>query len=191
LEEKGVTITFSDCYKSIESEDYFIAFLSPLATDGKSQSYYSEFNGLYEPSSQQINDLSPIIYFQCMGMRMLFTGDASSIQEKLVIQNYLTGFYDQVFGQGKVNLIGVDFLKLGHHGDENSSCQEFLEITLPKNAVASCGTSNPYGHPSSSTLDRLILVNPNVKLYRTDLSGNIIVTASKNNSYKVTTNQSY
>ena len=191
MKENKTNVIYSDCYKRIDGGDYFIAFLSPLATDGKSQSYYSEFNGFYQPNSKQINDLSPIIYLQCMGIRMVFTGDASSIQEKLVIQNYLTGFYDQVFGKGKINLVGVDFLKLGHHGDDKSSSQEFLQILLPKNAVVSCGTANPYGHPASSTLDRLVGVNPTVNLYRTDLSGNVCVTASKNNNYNVTTSQTY
>ncbi|HWN11052.1 MAG TPA: ComEC/Rec2 family competence protein [Pyrinomonadaceae bacterium] len=67
-------------------------------------------------------------------------------------------------------------LKIGHHGSKYASAQDFLDRVKPDVAIVSCGEWNRYGHPSQVVLDRLKTVNPNVKLYRTDLHGEITIT---------------
>jgi hypothetical protein len=58
----------------------------------------------------------------------------------------------------------------------------------PEVAIVSCGAWNRYGHPSQAVLDRLRAANPNVKLYRTDLQGEItITTRGKDNEIVVKT----
>jgi len=44
----------------------------------------------------------------------------------------------------------------------------------PEIAIVSCGAWNRYGHPNQAVLDRLRAAN--VKLYRTDLQGEITLT---------------
>jgi hypothetical protein len=44
----------------------------------------------------------------------------------------------------------------------------------PEIAIVSCGAWNRYGHPAQAVLDRLKAAN--VKLYRTDLHGEITLT---------------
>ena len=67
-------------------------------------------------------------------------------------------------------------LKIGHHGSKYATSKDFLERVQPEVAIVSCGAWNRYGHPSQAVLDRLRAANPNVKLYRTDLQGEITIT---------------
>ncbi len=67
-------------------------------------------------------------------------------------------------------------LKIGHHGSKYASSGDFLNRVQPEVAIISCGAWNRYGHPSQAVLDRLRAANPNVKLYRTDLQGEITIT---------------
>lgn len=67
-------------------------------------------------------------------------------------------------------------LKVGHHGSKYASSADFLNRVKPEIAIISCGAWNRYGHPSQQVLDRLRAANSNVKLYRTDLQGEIALT---------------
>jgi beta-lactamase superfamily II metal-dependent hydrolase len=67
-------------------------------------------------------------------------------------------------------------LKVPHHGSKYASSKDFLERVKPEVAIVSCGAWNRYGHPAQAVLDRLKAANPNVKLYRTDLQGEITIT---------------
>ena len=70
-------------------------------------------------------------------------------------------------------------LKIGHHGSKYASSGDFLNRVQPEVAIVSCGAWNRYGHPSQAVLDRLRAAN--VKLYRTDLQGEITITTRGNN----------
>ncbi len=65
-------------------------------------------------------------------------------------------------------------LKVSHHGSKYASSGDFLNRVKPEIAIVSCGAWNRYGHPSQAVLDRLRAAN--VKLYRTDLQGEITIT---------------
>ena len=65
-------------------------------------------------------------------------------------------------------------LKIGHHGSKYASSDSFLKRVKPQIAIVSCGAWNRYGHPAQTVLDRLKAAN--VKLYRTDLHGEITIT---------------
>lgn len=67
-------------------------------------------------------------------------------------------------------------LKVGHHGSKYATSADFLNRVKPEIAIISCGAWNRYGHPSQAVLDRLRAVNPALKLYRTDLHGEITLT---------------
>ena len=66
-------------------------------------------------------------------------------------------------------------LKVGHHGGETSTSEEFLRAVAPEYAVISVGKNNGYGHPSEGVLGRL--KDAGVELYRTDLQGTVICTS--------------
>jgi competence protein ComEC len=90
---------------------------------------------------------------------MLFAGDAEDQTEHRLLTKDL-------------NLEG-QVLKVSHHGSKYASSNGFLERVKPAIAIISCGAWNRYGHPAQSVLDRLRAANPAIKLYRTDLHGEI------------------
>ncbi|RQD69400.1 MAG: MBL fold metallo-hydrolase, partial [Tindallia sp. MSAO_Bac2] len=69
-----------------------------------------------------------------------------------------------------------DILKVGHHGSRTSTSQEFLEVVSPSTAVIQVGEDNRYGHPHEEVLNRLALAG--VDIYRTDISGTIVITSN-------------
>lgn len=72
--------------------------------------------------------------------------------------------------------LDVDILKLGHHGSDSSSIQEFIDMTSPLHSIASCGLDNTFGHPSRRVLKRLERVSSTI--WRTDLQGDIVLEMS-------------
>jgi beta-lactamase superfamily II metal-dependent hydrolase len=90
---------------------------------------------------------------------MLFTGDAEFETEALMMKSGAP--------------LRAQVLKVGHHGSRHATSGKFLNAVNPEAAIISCGDDNKYGHPAQLTLDRLRRAN--VKVYRTDLSGEIAI----------------
>lgn len=105
------------------------------------------------------NDKSLVIGFNLLSNSFLITGDAPIKIEKQIIKDNPK--------------LKVDILKIGHHGSDTSTCQEFISAIKPKEAIVSVGR-NYYGHPSSKVLS--LLKKYNVKIHRTDKEGTIIYT---------------
>ena len=68
-------------------------------------------------------------------------------------------------------------LKVGHHGSNTATTQEFLDAIKPKYALISCGQNNKFNHPSKEVVDRLD--KQNVSIVRTDELGTIMITITK------------
>ncbi|MEA4822217.1 MAG: hypothetical protein VB122_08355, partial [Erysipelotrichales bacterium] len=124
-------------------------------------------NGNYDNG----NDNSLVIYLEANDLKYLFTGDISSIVEKNIIKEYPD--------------LRIDVLKISHHGSKTSTSEEFLKSIKPTLAIISVGKNNYYGHPNFEVLVRLY--RNNIKYYRTDLQGTIIVT--KMNDYILKINE--
>ena len=75
-------------------------------------------------------------------------------------------------------------LKVGHHGSDTSSSQEFLNEVKPQIAIISVGKGNTYGHPKQTTIDKLQKIN--ARIYRTDESGTITITCDGKNNIVTT-----
>jgi len=176
LEDKGATFDISEQGKCFYDKDYFVGFLSPLPI-GMSGSSYRDFNFSSQPTSSQINDVSPFIYLEYKGIRFLFTGDSGKTQELKLTEDYKKGVFNGYFKNANVNinLSSIDFLKVSHHGSDDGTCQEFLDLINPDNSIISVGSNNFYGHPSSSLLYRLKPENSARQIWRTDYSGTIKV----------------
>ena len=182
MEIRKVEIAYSTMGDKILADEYIIAFLSPCWTTYGDA--YGEFNGYPSPTDTQVNNLSPIIYLEYAGVTFLFTGDAGYQQEKLVENNCNIGMYDRFF-ENRVKLNQIDFLKVAHHGAEDCSSQDFLNIIQPKNAIISVGGDNVYGHPSSLVINRLYASNQNVNVLRTDVYGTISVTVNQFGDFQI------
>ena len=72
----------------------------------------------------------------------------------------------------------TDVLKVGHHGSNTSSSQEFLEQVLPKYAIIMAGEGNSYGLPKEKIIKRL--EDLGTTIYRTDKNGTIEMTSDGN-----------
>lgn len=110
------------------------------------------------------NDGSIILLLTFGQTSMLLTGDAG-VEQELAILPKLTELLSK---QGQATL---DILKVGHHGSDTSSSQEFLDVIKPETAIISVGQDNDYRHPSSFILDRLRTGGTTV--YRTDYDGSV------------------
>lgn len=104
------------------------------------------------------NNDSVVIFLDFMDTECLFTGDMEEkAEEGLLSDGYM---------------IDADILKVAHHGSSTGTSEDFLAAVSPEYAVISCGEENSYGHPHDETLD--LLGEYNLKLYRTDISGDIL-----------------
>ena len=129
----------------IFSNDLEIFLLNPL--------YDSDF--YKEPD---FNNASIVVKLFYKNANFLFSGDIEELAEKklLVWQNILQS----------------DILKVGHHGSSTSTTLEFLDKVNPSIAVITVGKNN-FGHPSQKVIERL--EDRNIKIYRTDEDGTIII----------------
>lgn len=109
-----------------------------------------------------LNNSSVMVMLTYGSRKFLFTGDAENGEENTITAD-----------------IDCDVLKVGHHGSSTSTSRAFLTAASPEYAVISCGMGNSYGHPHIETLDRL--KGAGVKVYRTDLQGDIIMTCDGEN----------
>lgn len=102
-----------------------------------------------------LNLSSLVIHMTYEGQSFLFMGDAEK-------ENEQAKFWPQ-----------VDVLKIGHHGSKTSSSKAFLDQTNPQIAIISLGKDNIYHHPSQEVIERLEQIN--TQIYRTDVSGTILL----------------
>ena len=114
-------------------------------------------------SNNAINNNSLVCKLVYKNLSMLFTGDIEEIAEKVILSKYVN----------KQEVLNADILKVAHHGSKSSSIKEFINAVNPKYAVIGVGKDNKFGHPSEKTLETLN--DKNVKIYRTDISGEIMI----------------
>ena len=133
------------------------------------QEYYDESN---LGDAEKRNAISPIGILEYNGFRLVLTGDSNEINEPT--------FVERVGGN-----LDCDVLKVGHHGSESSSTEEFLDAVDCEYAVISCNAEgNTYYHPRQTTLDRF--VERDMTIYRTDNNGNIVLTVRDESDFEFT-----
>ena len=120
-------------------------------------------------SDNAINNNSLVCKLIYKNFSMLFTGDIEEIAEKAILSKYIN----------KQEVLNADILKVAHHGSKTSSIKEFINAVNPKYAVIGVGKDNKFGHPSEKTLETFN--NKNVKTYRTDISGEIVIITDGDN----------
>ncbi|MFQ3611957.1 MAG: MBL fold metallo-hydrolase [Fimbriimonadales bacterium] len=108
------------------------------------------------------NNNSIVLRITFGSVRVLFTGDMEREQRNRLYRERAD--------------LRAEILKVAHHGAHNGTDSEFLRRVQPKVAVISCGLNNRYGHPHRETLQALR--GAGVKLYRTDLHGEVQITLS-------------
>jgi competence protein ComEC len=116
------------------------------------------------PGGSVENANSVVLRLSYGNFSMLFTGDAETETEDVMMDSGAP--------------LRSQVLKVGHHGSRYATSARFLKAVSPEAAVISVGANNRYGHPAPETLDRL--QKAGVKIYRTDLNGEITIISDGN-----------
>lgn len=154
------TKTFEDVLDSLEEKSLEINIPKE---DEEITLTNSKINFLYSgTNTSDLNNTSIVLKLTYGNKKFLFMGDATDSTEKKILNKDLKS----------------DVLKIGHHGSQYSSTEEFLDKVNPTYAIISVGTPNSYEHPKEITLTKL--KERNIKIYRTDQDGTILITTDGN-----------
>jgi len=151
-EEKNINIIYSEPGKEFEFDNLKFIILAPNST------------GYKDP-----NDYSIAVKMTYGNNSFMFTGDMTATSENEVME----------FAEKNGINLKCDVLKVAHHGSKSSTQESWLEKVKPEYAIISTGEYNVEGHPGEITIENLKKFN--VKLYRTDTYGNVIIKSDGNN----------
>ncbi len=118
-------------------------------------------------SLEYTNDTSIVLRIDYGKTSFLFMGDAEIPAEEVMLYNDMD--------------VEANVIKIGHHGSDTSSGAWLLRRADPQYAVISVGKDNAYGHPSESVLWSLAQEPFPVKVFRTDLDGDIFCISNGTN----------
>lgn len=109
-------------------------------------------------TEDDVNNNSLVFILEYKDVKFLFTGDIQREAEAKIISS--TKRQD------------INVIKIGHHGSRTSTSTEFIKYFTPEIAVIQVG-KNLFGHPHKEVLR--ILKQNNVKVYRNDENGAVII----------------
>ena len=117
---------------------------------------FNNYNYYGEGRSEE-NDKSLVLSFHICQKDFVICGDATKYVEKEIMK--------------KGDAIPCDILRVGHHGSNTSTSEEWVKYLSPKEAVISVGKNNKFGHPNKEVIS--VLNKYKIKIRRTDLEGTI------------------
>lgn len=120
--------------------------------------------GPIETDESNLNNYSIVLKVTFGDMDVIMTGDAETKVENAIIESGET--------------LGAEILKVGHHGSDTSSSDEFLDAVSPLYALISAKVGNKYEHPIKSTMQKL--EKRKIEVYRTDENGTVVATITAN-----------
>lgn len=113
--------------------------------------------GQLDDANGNLNNYSTVLKVTYGDMDVIMTGDAEKEVE------------ERILNSGEI--IDSEVLKVGHHGSDTSTTNEFLHAVSPDYAFISCKTGNKYKHPSKATTQKLWAKG--VRVFRTDEQGTV------------------
>jgi len=113
-------------------------------------------DGRYAPDD--VNDESMVARLDYGGFSALFTGDLEQHGERWLLEH-------------RPQALKATLLKVGHHGSDTSSGEEFLRAVAPQYALVSVSERNKFHLPSAVVLDRLATLGD--RLYLTGRDGSV------------------
>ena len=153
-----------------EDNSYLVSFICPT------KDFYQN-TGLGDAHAK--NAVSPVIIIEYNSRALVFTGDCNAYWSGSNLKTtegnewFMVQRIKALYGDSGID---CDVLKVAHHGAEEASSNEFLDVVSCEYAVISCGTGNTYNHPRQEALNRM--QSHNMTVYRTDLNGNIVCTVN-------------
>ena len=132
------------------------------------------FNILWPEEEQigenMINNNAIVMKLNYNRFSCLFTGDIEKVAEEKIVNRYSNS-----------KILKSDILKVAHHGSKTSTTEKMINKVKPKVALIGVGKNNLFGHPSSEVIERLESLN--IRIYRTDINGEIKITINNKGEY--------
>lgn len=159
--EKDNSEFYNKVKKAIKSKDLLIETLKE--TDELSLGENLVFKILYVDNTEptKANNASIVAQLTYAKQKYLFMGDAEKeVENKLISKGLLED---------------VDVLKVGHHGSDTSTTENFINKVLPEISIISVQEGVKYEDmPNENVINRL---KDKSKIYRTDIDGTIWITS--------------
>lgn len=163
------TAVFSDVLDSVERQNLSVTVPGQGDKFSVGDAEITLLSDTDKNYGDELNNYSLVLKLVYRGFSLVLTGDAETAAEEDILES----------GQD----ISADVLKLGHHGSRTSTSNRFLNAVSPRSAVISCGKDNDYGHPHFETLEKL--EKSRIEVYRTDLSGTLLLTSDGKNGFEI------
>lgn len=122
-------------------------------------------------SDNILNNNSIVMKLNYYKFSCLFTGDIEETAENKIVEKYIH------------NELKANIIKIAHHGSKTSTTDSFLKEVKPKIALIGVEKNNKFGHPSDEVIN--LLEKQKIKIYRTDLNGEICMKINKNGGIKI------
>lgn len=134
--------------------------------------FYSPDANLYLPiAAADSNNYSIVFKLTAPNKKtFLFTGDMEEPLETALMKKYC-GVVDRGQNTDACLALQTDVLKVGHHGSNGATGEDFLKAVAPKIAVISVG-KNRFGHPTLRVIRHL--ERAGATILRTDQLGDIV-----------------
>ncbi len=151
------TITYADVITAAEENHTELIY--------PEDNYFFEFDSgltltvLVPPEdfkSSNTNDDSIVCRVVIGETSIFYTGDMEEGLEEAILSQVLPS----------------DILKVGHHGSNTSSTDDFLDAVDAQIAIISCGLNNKYGHPHNETIAKL--TERGMEIRQTQYEGDIL-----------------
>ena len=155
--------TYEEFLTSVGKKNLKITKAAAGSTLFEGENYKAECFAPCGSDYDGLNNYSAVVKITYGIHSFLLTGDAEYISE----EEMLNAGYN----------LDCDVLKVGHHGSNSSSGEDFLKKASPKYAVISCGADNSYGHPHEETLKALKNLKGLDYFFRTDEDKTVTFTA--------------
>lgn len=165
---QNTTKTYTNMIKALNDKNLKLTVVRPELRLDLGKDVTAEFLAPNKDEYKDLNDYSAVLKITYKNNSFLFTGDAEALSEKEILS--------------KDYNVKSDVLKLGHHGSSSSTSNNFLDKVSPSIVVASLAKGNDYGHPHKETLKKI--KDRNLKFYRTDESGTILLESDGTKIYK-------
>jgi len=145
--------------QEIKNEDYELEYAEVGTIYNLGDATMKIIGPITKPNDN-LNNYSIVMKVSYGEMDIIMTGDAETEVEEEILKS----------GEN----IDAEILKVGHHGSDTSSSEEFLDASSPDYALISTKVGNKYAHPIKETMEKL--QKRDIKVYRTDENGTVVLT---------------